>query len=50
MLRGMENYELEKRIYPHTQSPEVIKMQAQKWGISVGYSNAEAFTIIRTIQ
>ena len=49
-ISGMENYEFEKRVFPHPRSPEALKIQAQKWGISVGCSFAEAFTIIRTKQ
>ena len=49
-VKGMESYEFEKRRYPHPRSPEALKIQAQRWGVSVGYSFVEAFTIIRTVQ
>ncbi|GAB5552441.1 MAG: PIG-L family deacetylase [Saprospiraceae bacterium] len=48
-IKGMEAYEFEKRTYPHPRSPEALKIQAQRWGISVGKDFAEAFTIIRSI-
>jgi LmbE family N-acetylglucosaminyl deacetylase len=49
-IKGMESYEFEKRKYPHPRSPEALKIQSQRCGITVGYLLAEAFTIIRTIQ
>ena len=48
-IKGMESYEFEKRAYPHPRSPEALKIQAQRWGVTVGYEFAEAFTIIRSI-
>lgn len=48
-IKGMESYEFEKRLYPHPRSPEALKIQAQRWGVTVGYEFAEAFTIIRSI-
>lgn len=47
--KGMENYEFEKRIYPHPRSPEALKIQAQRWGIVVGKPFAEAFVLVRHI-
>jgi len=49
-IRGMESYEFEKRTYPHPRSPEALKIQAQRWGISVGCNFAEAFSLVRCIQ
>jgi hypothetical protein len=46
-IKGMESYEFERRAYPHPRSPEALKIQAQRWGITVGCEFAEAFTIIR---
>lgn len=48
-IKGMESYEFEKRNYPHPRSPEALKIYAQKWGIVVGRSYAEAFILIRLI-
>jgi hypothetical protein len=48
-IKGMESYEFEKRPYPHPRSPEALKIQAQRWGISVGRPFAEAFHIVRLI-
>jgi LmbE family N-acetylglucosaminyl deacetylase len=48
--KGMESYEFEKRKYPHPRSPEALKIQAQRWGVSVGHAFAEAFCIVRTIE
>lgn len=49
-IKGMESYEFEKRKFPHPRSPEALKIQAQRWGISIGCSYAEAFCIVRSIQ
>jgi LmbE family N-acetylglucosaminyl deacetylase len=49
-ITGMESYEFEKRAFPHPRSPEALKIQAQRWGISVGCSLAEAFCIVRSVQ
>lgn len=46
-VKGMENYEFEKRSYPHPRSPEALKIQAQRWGIAIGKSFAEAFVLVR---
>lgn len=48
-IKGMENYEFEKRDYPHPRSPEALKIQAQRWGVTIGKKLAEAFCIIRSI-
>ena len=48
-IKGMESYEFEKRPYPHPRSPEALKIQAQRWGVAVGVSFAEAFCIVRSI-
>ena len=48
-ISGMEAYEFEKRKYPHPRSPEALKVQAQRWGISIGVPYAEAFCIVRGI-
>lgn len=48
-IKGMEAYEFEKRPYPHPRSPEALKIQAQRWGISNGIDFAEAFNIVRNI-
>jgi len=48
-IKGMESYEFEKRAYPHPRSPEALRIQAQRWGVSIGQNYAEAFMLIRTI-
>ena len=48
-IKGMESYEFERRGYPHPRSPEALKIQAQRWGVVVGESFAEAFCLIRSI-
>jgi LmbE family N-acetylglucosaminyl deacetylase len=48
-IKGMESYEFEKRNYPHPRSPEALRIYAQKNGINVGVSYAEAFCLIRHI-
>lgn len=48
-IMGMESYAFEKRIYPHPRSPEALKIQAKRWGVSVGVEYAEVFCLIRNI-
>lgn len=48
-VRGMESYEFEKRPYPHPRSPEALRILAQRWGVVIGKSYAEAFMLIRHI-
>jgi LmbE family N-acetylglucosaminyl deacetylase len=48
-IDGMQNYEFERRSYPHPRSPEALKIQAQRWGVAMGVELAEAFSIIRNI-
>jgi LmbE family N-acetylglucosaminyl deacetylase len=48
-IKGMESYEFERREYPHPRSPEALKIQAQRWGITVGTKFSEAFCLIRSI-
>lgn len=48
-IKGMESYQFEKRVYPHPRSPEALKIQSQRWGVSVGTPFAEAFVLIRSI-
>lgn len=49
-IKGMESYEFEKRPFPHPRSPEALRIQAQRWGVAVGRSLAEAFQIIRIVE
>lgn len=49
-IKGMESYEFEKRSFPHPRSPEALRIQAQRWGISMGCEFAEAFCLIRSVQ
>ncbi|MCZ2473329.1 PIG-L family deacetylase [Aquirufa ecclesiirivi] len=49
-IEAMESYEFEKRAFPHPRSPEALRIQAQRWGITVGSYLAEAFAIIRCIE
>ena len=48
-IKGMESYEFERREYPHPRSPEALKIQAQRCGITVGTDFAEAFCLVRSI-
>ena len=48
-IKGMESYEFESRVYPHPRSPEALKIYAQKNGIIVGMTFAEAFCLIRQV-
>jgi LmbE family N-acetylglucosaminyl deacetylase len=48
-IKGMESYEFERREYPHPRSPEALKIQAQRWGVTVGAPFAEAFCLVRSI-
>ena len=48
-IQGMENYEFEKRTYPHPRSPEALEIQAKRWGVVVGKKYAEAFMLVRSV-
>ncbi|MDT0644229.1 PIG-L family deacetylase [Zunongwangia sp. F363] len=48
-IKGMESYEFERRKFPHPRSPKALKIQAQRWGIVVGASYAEAFSVVRIL-
>ncbi|MDC1245293.1 PIG-L family deacetylase [Crocinitomicaceae bacterium] len=48
-IKGMESYEFESRKYPHPRSPESLKIQAKRWGVTIGGNYAEAFHLIRSI-
>ncbi|WP_179021405.1 PIG-L deacetylase family protein [Winogradskyella forsetii] len=48
-IKGMESYEFERRAYPHPRSPEALKIQAQRWGVTVGANFAEAFCLVRSV-
>lgn len=48
-IKGMESYEFERREYPHPRSPEALKIQANRWGVVIGTSFAEAFCLVRSI-
>jgi LmbE family N-acetylglucosaminyl deacetylase len=48
-IRAMECYEYEKRAYPHPRSPKSLEIIAQRNGVNVGCSFAEAFMLIRHI-
>jgi LmbE family N-acetylglucosaminyl deacetylase len=48
-IEAMECYEFEKREFPHPRSPEALKIQAQKWGVTIGRKFAEAFYLVRSI-
>jgi len=48
-IAGMESYQFEKRRYPHPRSPEALRIQAQRWGISIGREFAEAFNMVRSV-
>jgi LmbE family N-acetylglucosaminyl deacetylase len=48
-ISAMEAYEYERRVFPHPRSPEALKIQAQRWGVSIGQKYAEAFSIVRGI-
>ena len=48
-IEGMEEYQFEKRKYPHPRSPEALRILAKSWGITIGCEYAEAFCIVRSI-
>lgn len=48
-IRGMESYDYEKRKFPHPRSPEALQILAQRWGVVISASYAEAFCIVRLI-
>lgn len=48
-IKGMESYEFERREYPHPRSPKALRIQAQRWGVTIGREYAEAFMLVRGI-
>jgi LmbE family N-acetylglucosaminyl deacetylase len=46
-IEAMAAYRRESREYPHSRSPEGVRILAQKRGIEAGLEAAEAFTLIR---
>jgi LmbE family N-acetylglucosaminyl deacetylase len=48
-IAAMESYEFERRAYPHPRSPEALRIQAQRYGVTVGSTFAEAFALVRHI-
>ena len=49
-IRAMQAYDSEMRTFPHPRSAEAIETIARRWGINVGLSAAEAFTLVRSIR
>ncbi|MDB4012716.1 hypothetical protein N9487_01020 [Cyclobacteriaceae bacterium] len=49
-VKGMECYDFEKRKYPNPRSPEALKIQAQRWGSTIGHKFAEAFCLVRAMR
>jgi N-acetylglucosamine malate deacetylase 1 len=47
-LAALTCYEAESRIFPHSRSPEGLRILAQKRGIEAGLLAAEAFVITRS--
>jgi LmbE family N-acetylglucosaminyl deacetylase len=48
-IEAMQSYDFEKRTFPHPRSPQALKTQAQRWGIVINKTYAEAFTLVRSI-
>jgi LmbE family N-acetylglucosaminyl deacetylase len=44
-----ETFESELRPFPHPRSPEVVRINAQHRGVSVGMQAAEAFILVRKL-
>lgn len=49
-ISALSCYESEIRTFPHPRSPEVLRINAQRWGSVVGVEYAEAFELIRSVQ
>jgi LmbE family N-acetylglucosaminyl deacetylase len=49
-VRAMEAYESEVRAFPHPRSPEALRANALRWGITAGLGSAEAFELIRSVR
>ena len=47
-INAMEQYQFEKRTFPHPRSPQALKILSQRWGIVIGTNYAEAFCFIRS--
>lgn len=48
-IKAMENYEFERRAFPHPRSPEALETLARRHAVTVGADYAEAFMLIRSI-
>ncbi len=48
-IAGMECYTYERRSFPHPRSPQALRIQAQRWGVTIGVPLAEAFVLVRSI-
>jgi len=48
-ISGMEEYQFERRSYPHPRSPEALRILAKNRGIAVGCEFAEAFCVVRNV-
>ncbi len=49
-VRALGIYESEVREFPHPRSPEAVRINAQRWGITAGCRAAEAFELVRSIR
>lgn len=48
-ILAMEQYEYERRLYPHPRSPEALRTLAKRHGVRMGVEHAEAFLLVRHI-
>ncbi len=47
---AMEQYEGERRLFPHPRSSEALRASAQRWGSVVGLEYAEPFELVRSLR
>lgn len=48
-IDAMNQYQFERRDFPHPRSAEALRIRAQMWGVTIGVPFAEAFSIVRHI-
>lgn len=49
-LKAFRFFSTQIKQFPHSRSPEIIRVLSNYRGATVGFSNAEAFTLIRSIE
>ena len=49
-IKALECYKTEIENYPHPRSPKALQSIGNRWGTVSGFSVAEAFSLIRSLE